>query len=132
MGEVTPNQWELTYINSIPKGKLWETPSDWSKVLPGLFGSPPSGGNAKLESFGGEWHFEIPPKRGRLHISVQLSRLKDELEPVLLLQMTARGSVGKGAAQTFDEGLEIGHQATLDAFLEITSDDAQKAWEKES
>jgi len=65
LGEVVPNQWELTYIDSIPQGALWNTPADWHEVLPGLFSPPGPVGSSRLESVGGEWHFEIPPQRGR-------------------------------------------------------------------
>lgn len=31
------NQWEITYVDRFPKGKLWQTSSDWGRLLPGLF-----------------------------------------------------------------------------------------------
>jgi uncharacterized protein (TIGR04255 family) len=128
VGEVIPNQWELTYIDSIPKGPLWESPANWCDVLPGLFGRPQLGETAQMESFGGEWHFEIPSKRGRVHMAVQLARLKDEPAPILMLQTTARGPIGKEGAADLHAGLEIGHRAILGAFLGVTSEKAQKAW----
>ena len=132
LGEIVPNQWELTYIDSIPKGPLWDSPADWHEVLPGLFLPLRHVGSVLLESFGGEWHFEISPRRGRLHISVQNTTIADDPTPVLLIQSTARGSIGKDGASDLKEGLEIGHQATLRLFLEITSDKAQKAWGRKS
>src|SRR5262249_28086253 len=36
LGEVVPNQWELTYVDQIPRGALWDTPADWHMVLPGV------------------------------------------------------------------------------------------------
>ena len=39
IGPVAVNQWELTYINSFPQDEYWQTPADWSQILPGLFGS---------------------------------------------------------------------------------------------
>ena len=36
LGEITPNQWELTYVNRVARGDLWQTPSDWHKILLGL------------------------------------------------------------------------------------------------
>ena len=29
LGDISPNQWEITYINHIPHGGLWKSPSDW-------------------------------------------------------------------------------------------------------
>jgi uncharacterized protein (TIGR04255 family) len=132
LGEVVPNQWELTYIDRIPRGPLWDTAADWHEVLPGLFSARASASGVRLESFGGEWHFEIPPRRGRLHVSVQLARVGDDPTPVLLLQSTARGPIGKEGVASLGEGLELGHRAALDTFVEITSDKAHKAWGRKS
>jgi uncharacterized protein (TIGR04255 family) len=131
-GAIRQNQWELTYIDSIPKGSLWETVADWHEVLPGLFSRPPAVEDVGFESFGGEWHFEIRPRKGRVHVSVQLARVGSEPEPVLLLQTTARGPIGNGAAVDVGAGLELGHRAALDVFLAITSEKAKEAWRRRS
>ncbi len=132
LGAVVPNQWELTYIDSIPPGVLWESPADWHTIIPGLLSRPQQTNNIPLESFGGEWHFEIPPRRGRLHLSVQFARLGDDPAPVLLLQTTARGPIGKDGIADLGEGLELGHRVALDTFLAVTSDKAHKAWGEKS
>src|SRR5262245_31566911 len=132
LGTIRQNQWELAYIDSIPRGSLWDTIADWHGVLPGLFARPQAVAGVGLESFGGEWHFEIQPRKGRVHVSAQLARVGEDPEPVLLLQTTARGPIGEGGAADLGEGLELGHQAALDIFLSITSDKAQKAWGRRS
>ncbi|MCI0461576.1 MAG: TIGR04255 family protein [Gemmataceae bacterium] len=132
LGEVAPNQWELTYIDSIPRGQLWDTPADWYKILPGLFPSGSVGDSVQLESLAGEWHYEIPPQHGRLHVSVQLARVGGDPTPVLLLQTTARGPVGEGGVANVGEGLDLGHRVAVETFFAITSADAHKAWERRS
>jgi uncharacterized protein (TIGR04255 family) len=132
LGEIVPNQWELTYIDSIPPGPLWSTPADWHEVLPGLFASRQPSVGVRLESFGGEWHYEILQQRGRLHVSVQHARVGNDPTPVLLVQTTARGSIGKEAVANLEEGLELGHRAAVDTFVKITSDKAHRAWGRKS
>jgi hypothetical protein len=122
----------LTYIDSIPKGVLWENPSDWHDVLPGLFSPLHHVGSVRLESFGGAWQFEIPPQRGRLHVIVNLAAVGDDPTPVLLLQSTARGPISQEGSRSFREGLDLGHQAAVDLFLGIISDKAGKAWGRKS
>ncbi len=129
LGEVVLNQWELTYIDSIPKGPLWATPADWHNVLPGLF-SPGSARHVRAASFVGEWHYDIPPRYGRLHISVQLARVGDDPTPTLLIQTTARGPIGSQGVARLEEGLEVGHRAAVSTFLDITSNAAHEAWER--
>jgi uncharacterized protein (TIGR04255 family) len=132
LGEVVPNQWELTYIDSIPQGTLWSTPADWHDVLPGLFSSRALPGTAELESFGGEWHYQLPPRRGRLHVSVQLARVGDDPTPVLLMQTTSRGPIGNEGVATLEEGLELGHRAAVETFIGLTSEKAHRAWGRKS
>jgi uncharacterized protein (TIGR04255 family) len=130
LGEVAPNQWEVTYIDSIPKGSLWNTAEDWHQVLPGLFPSQRYPATVLLESVVGEWHYEIPPRCGRVHISVQLARVGQDPTDVLLLQSTARGPISQETSPTLIAGLDLGHRAIVDTFLAITSPEAQKAWGK--
>lgn len=127
LGELTPNQWEVTYVDSYPRSEYWETPADWSKFLPGLFGSLFSVPDLSLEHRAAEWSFEIVPKRGRLHISARPARWRDELCDSLLVDTTARGPIGKSGLR---EGFDLGHEMAVKSFLSITSPDARKRWEE--
>ena len=125
LGEVLPNQWELAYVDYIAPGDLWRSPADWGKVLPALFGSGRVPEGLTAESVGAEWHFEIAPQRGRLHLNVNLARLGSR-EPGILLQWTARGPIGAG--MDLDAGLELGHRVTVETFLRVTSEEVQRSW----
>jgi uncharacterized protein (TIGR04255 family) len=125
------NQWEVTYVNVVPPGPLWHEPSEWSTVFPGLLGGS-APGLVRLESVGGEWHFEIPPRRGRLHVSVQHGTTKvTGTEQVLIVQMTARGPIGTDGAASLDAGLDLGHDTIVQSFVDLSSPAAHIAWGKE-
>ncbi|MFO0810093.1 MAG: TIGR04255 family protein [Gemmataceae bacterium] len=130
LGMLAVNQWELTYIDAFPKDEYWRTPAEWSKVLPGLFGDLFGTDDAELglEHRAAEWSYEIRPKRGRLHVAAHPGRAKDDNRDSLLLQMTARGPVGKGGSETLRAGLDLGHDVAYKAFLNVTSSDAKKRW----
>lgn len=130
LGQLILNQWELTYVDRIPAGELWESPADWHRVLPGLLAPPvPLPELAPETVGGGEWHFEISPQRGRLHVSAQLAKWGDAGEPALLLQMTARGPISKeGGDAELKSGLDLGHNTTVEAFLRLTSPQAHAFW----
>lgn len=129
LGDVVPNQWELTYVDHIPRGALWDSPADWDKVFPGIFAPRWAIRGTRLESVGGEWHCEIEPRRGRLHIVLQHVRAGSASGPeVLQLQTTARGPVRKEPNWDLDAGLRLGHDVIINAFLEMTSQQAQVAW----
>jgi uncharacterized protein (TIGR04255 family) len=122
------NQWEVTYVNHIPRGSVWNDPGDWAKLFSGLLGrSAPH--EARLESLSGAWHFEIPDKVGRLHIDLKHARLADGPE-VLRLTLTARGPVDDRTS--LSDGLDRGRKAIVCTFRDITSRDAQRYWGLES
>ena len=131
LGELRPNQWEIAYVNHFPKGELWQSPSDWSAVIPSL--APPRVPEqiADFENVRSEWSYVIPPARGRLHLSVtqglQSTPARGE---VLILNLTARGPIqaSDGADGAVDAGLELGHETLLRAFVSLTSEKAHAHW----
>jgi uncharacterized protein (TIGR04255 family) len=123
LGDVRPNQWELTYIDAFPRGELWNSPSDWSSLLPGLFGRllPGEELGLVLEHRAAEWAFEIQPRKGRLHVAANYGSWGPGKEASLLLHMTARGPITDG----WRTGLDIGHEAAVGAFVRVLSDEAK-------
>lgn len=126
MGPLAVNQWELTYIDHIPQGELWKSPADWPLVVPGLFPPERAPTLCNLEGVGGEWHFEIPPGRGRLHVAARSGRIGDSAELVLALHITARGPAA--SAEELTRGLDLGHEVVVATFMELTSAKAHRAW----
>ncbi|HZK81215.1 MAG TPA: TIGR04255 family protein [Humisphaera sp.] len=130
LGKIQPNQWEVTYVNFIPKGDLWDTPSDWKRILPGLW-TPPVAGSIRidLEDCGGEWRFAIEGSRGRLHANLKLARVNPEGPDILALQLTARGPASPADSElSIEVGFDIGHRAIVGSFAAMTSDEAQRYW----
>jgi len=132
LGELRPNQWEVTYVNHIPKGSVWNDPRDWVGLFPSLAALPPKASSVRLESFGGQWHYEIEPQRGRLHVNlVHGWRRKPVEQEILDLKLTARGPVKPAdeGGPSLDEGLCIGHETIVRSFTELTSAEAHEYWE---
>jgi uncharacterized protein (TIGR04255 family) len=125
LGSIRPNQWEITYINQIPRGELWETPRDWHRIIPGLI--PPWQGfeNVCVESFEIEWHHEIESRRGRLHVALSKGA-NEESSDVLHWTQTARGAAAE--LNEVETGLECGHDAIVQSFLHTSSEHAREYW----
>jgi uncharacterized protein (TIGR04255 family) len=125
------NQWEVTYVNHVPRGSLWDTPSDWGDVFPGLIGrSANPATKIKLESISGAYRFVIPPGLGRIHAQYQHGKMPGDGE-VLVLNLTARGPLlpgGSGGSQS--ECMKIGHDALVRSFVELSSNAALDHWGK--
>jgi uncharacterized protein (TIGR04255 family) len=133
LGEMTPDQWEITYVNVIPKGTIWSTPSDWTffKLLGPL---PIINGVANGETFSGEWHFEIPDKIGRLHINwihgVTKSKATSTDSEFVRLTLTARGKLigDENSPDRVLSGLDVGHKSIVNSFRELMSSEANRYW----
>ena len=134
LGDFRPNQWEVTYINHIPRGIIWKTPADWAFFRP-LTGVPTVEGVIEGESFAGEWHFTIPGQRGRLHVAWQHAEETGDGEGAdasdfIRLTLTARGPVGDDGEgiQPILDGLDLGRETIVRSFGSFMSDQANHLW----
>ena len=124
------NQWEITYVNHVAKGELWDTPADWPDIFPGLFGRRSIvTANANLEMSSLTARFEIPQRLGKVHLQAHLGKMPDEAE-VLVLNLTARGPLlDAGQGWNPASGMEIGHEALVRTFVDVSSPSALAHWE---
>jgi uncharacterized protein (TIGR04255 family) len=132
LGDLHLNQWEVTYVNHIVQGTIWDAPQDWVDIFPALTPLPSKSSLIKLESIGGEWHYEIEPKKGRLHINIAHGMQKDPLgKELIVMNLTARGPIPtiESDDEALEEGFSIGHETIVKSFKELTSDKAHKNWE---
>jgi uncharacterized protein (TIGR04255 family) len=132
LGELQPNQWEVTYVNQLLQGTLWKDLSDFDGVFRIEPVLEPNLPGVKLSGFGGEWHYDILPQKGRLHVQVLNGRLASPEAPEMLgLTLTARGPVGEDSdaeAPSLDHGLDLGHEKVVQAFHDLTTEKAHKFW----
>ncbi|MBI4578070.1 MAG: TIGR04255 family protein [Planctomycetes bacterium] len=129
LGQVRLNQWEVTYVNHIPKGDLWTGPTDWPNVLKTI--TPPAEVAGRLlESASGDWHYQIVPERGRLHVHLRHGKPAGTGPDMMVLTLTARGPIGEASDQWVNlrNGLDCGHKAIVLAFIDMTTTKAHQYW----
>jgi uncharacterized protein (TIGR04255 family) len=131
---IQPNQWEITYINHLPKDTVWRNVADWSKVFTFHAVPPPEVNACALESFNGNWIYEIAPRRGRLRVQLHHAWTAPNETEILVFNLTARGPIGEGkeGVDTIDAGLDLGHDVIVKTFAELTSPEARQFWEQKS
>ena len=129
LGKPVANLWELTYVNKILPGVLWQKPADWHRVLPGIFpvGGPQVTGH-EWATFNGSWLFVIPPQMGRIRVRVQKAVENATADVVLLLVITARCEIGESGAADWSSGIQLGHRSILKVFHDLASPEARQAW----
>lgn len=129
------NQWEITYVNQIPRGTVWSGPGDWSRVFASSVCLPHKLHGAAMESFGGEWHYEIEPQRGRLHVQLEHGWQDPpgvpERKELLIFKLTARGPVSERVEASLEEGLDLGHSTIVTAFRDVAAKEAREFWEEQ-
>jgi len=135
-----PQLWELTYVNRIPQGTLWDTPADWPNVFPGLWGGKLAVvDDAQLCGFHGQWVWEHSSFPARLYVEPKPVRLSGPPpQDVLLLSLTARGiippvqseaSVEIGSEmERIESGIRCGHDFIVSTFDKIASIEAKQVW----
>lgn len=131
LGDLHLNQWEVTYVNHIVQGTIWDCPQDWVEIFPSLTPLPSKTSQIKLESVGGEWHYEIEPQKGRLHINIAHGMQKElPGKEIIVMNLTARGPMPPNEYdnQALEEGFRIGHETIVKSFKELTSDKAHIYW----
>jgi len=131
LGEVNPNQWEVTYVNHLLKGTVWHKPGDWVDLFNGLPGPFRDTGLARLEGFSGHWRYEIPDRRGRLHVEIKHAQVgAPPGQEAVVMTLTARGSVDEdeGAVARIERGLDLGHRVIVESFRDLASQEARRHW----
>jgi len=126
------NQWEIAYVNQLPVGTVWKTPSDWNEVFASPIALPTQLPNSRLEGFDCEWRYEIGSQRGRLRIELRHGREeRDPSRELLVFNLMTRGRVDPDRdGWDLASGLDLGHDTIVNSFTQLTSDRARRIWEE--
>ena len=84
--------------------------------------------SGRLQTCAGHWTWLLRSNTGRLHAEVMHRRRTsgDDDTQLLTLKLWARGPIDKESG--LKHGLDIGHDAIVDTFFEITSDMVHEYW----
>lgn len=131
LSNIELNQWEVTYVNHIVKGQLWNDISDWSSVIPRLSVFNAAVEGQRFDAFNSTWSLVLGENKGRLHIAVKHVRVGSAKGPeALSIQLIARGPVDEKRGMPLQAGFDLGHAAIVESFTEMTSADAHKYWRR--
>jgi hypothetical protein len=123
--QMQANLWEVSYINHVQRGKLWENASDWHKFLPGLLGAPPQVDEIDLVSCGGQWRFHVG---ANATLAVRVDQPANHETPTVRLRLTARGKLASSNPEEWLTGVDRGREAIVRAFAAIVSREARDYW----
>ena len=132
LGEIRPNQCEVTYRNHIEPGECWTRPGQLEGALTLWASAPPDPflGEPEEARFAVQYLIQgaAGGPTGRLHVTLEPARRTSDGTPVLVLDLTARGwpqGEGIGGVLQF---LDTGRERIVRAFTALTTPCQQRVW----
>jgi len=131
---IEPLQYEMTYINHIPKGDGWVDMSNIGEVFPDFafkvnkdrFLRGPEGINWRTS-------FTLPDQAGRMHVTIQYVKARDTGQPLLILNLTVRGIGNDKSSEGMWLWFDLAREWIVRGFADLTGEEVQKnIWKKKN
>jgi len=132
LGEIVPDQCELTYIDHIEQFGVWKRHGEIEKVIrlwnPGTGARPPG----QPENMRFEVKYIIADAKetplGRISVQVIPAFRRADSLPIFVMQSIARGSpIGEGTDGVL-AFLDLAHEWQIKTFVSMTTEEMHKAW----
>jgi uncharacterized protein (TIGR04255 family) len=127
LGVISATQYELSYINHIAAGGLWDQKRGLGSLLPWL--APPYAldGDAFEPEFA--MHAPVPMCRGRLHVTGKIGLRAGNATPILAMELTVRGApVKAGEDGDIVSWMDVARDRIVRTFVKLTSEEARQHW----
>lgn len=133
LGKLKPIEFELTYINHIPKGQGWETTDDLEFVFRDFNWQTRKGRFLpKPANYAWQVRFAFPEEQGSLSAKLSQGKRKTDGTPVLVLEMAARGMPNDSSHDGMKHWLDLAHEWIVRGFADLTTDEIQNSiWKRE-
>ena len=131
LGTLVPQQYELTYIDLIPKGQGWENPGDLEKLFPNLL-SLTRQGSLLNDVQGINWQIllDLPDDLGQLGVSIRNAQRVSNEQEFIHMEFKA---MSNRAYQPMLAWFENAHNTINNFFSNLVSDEIQeKFWGRTS
>lgn len=132
LGEIVPDQCELTYIDHIEQAGVWTRHGELEKVIRLWNAGTGVRALGQPENVRFEAKYVISDAKGTPvgRISVQLipAFRRVDGQPIFVMQSIARGSPIEEDADGVMAFLDLAHEWQLKTFVAITTEDMHKAW----
>jgi len=126
VGQLEPQQYEMTYVNHIMQGNGWHSLREIGKVFPDVGWRDQTGRFLhSLEAVNIRLSFVLPNRSGRLHATIRTALRRQDGFPMLLLDMTARGIPKEHSRDAMWEWFDIAHEWIVRGFADLTGPEMQ-------
>jgi len=133
LGEFKPTEYELSYINHIPKGQGWNTIEDLPRIFSDFVWRQIAG-RFLPNPINIAWQtaFPLPGKKGRLTVNLKEAIRTDDKTPLFVLELTTRGLGESTSKEAIREWFDVAHEWIVKGFTDLTTPEVQRLiWERE-
>ena len=131
---IEPTECELTYINHIPMDHGWKSAADIGKIIPDFrWRSSVQRPFLRRPSLV-TWRasFDLPEKRGRLHVKMEQVQRKIDDTPILLFELSVRGLGEEKSWVAIRPWFDLAHEWIVRGFADLTSPKVQQqVWKRD-
>lgn len=127
---IVPQQYQLTYIDLVPKGQGWESLSEVGNVFPDFISLPSTHALfSNTNSIALQVLLALPDEASQLQMTIRDGIRRSDNQLTFYLDLTARGEALDTSHESLRNWFERAHEWILQLFLEITGDEIQdKYW----
>lgn len=132
LGKIEPQQFEMTYVNHIPRGDALQSLNEVAKVFPDFgWRDNESRFLSHPEAYHWRTSFALPDNTGRLHTTIRSAVRREDGEPILLFELTARG-IGQDASEdSMWTWFDVAHEWIVRGFTDLTGNVMHKdVWKR--
>ncbi len=127
LGTLKPNQYELTYVNHMPRGEGWARLSDIENVFPEFQCKVGNRFLPEPENISWRKVYRLPNDVGRLHVTLRLAISRESKDRIMILELTARGFT----TNKIDTWFDMAHEWIVKGFSDLTSQSIQQSvWKR--
>ena len=131
LGNLVTKEYELSYIDLIPRGYGWENFGDLGKVFPSLLSSTgQSILSTNISSINWQTILDLPNNHGRLRIAIRSAARISDNHQLLHIEFNAHGNRQDESMRVW---FDIAHNAVTELFSNLVSKEIQeKFWGQKS
>jgi uncharacterized protein (TIGR04255 family) len=133
LGDLSPEQAELTYVNHIPAGERGSPRQPLSRYVQCWRGAPESSGLGPEEETSFRTQYVVRRSGipvARLFVELDSAYTNTGHAPIYVLNMIARGAPDLPSVSGAFEFLDNAHRWIVTGFTHLTTDEAHKLWER--
>ncbi|MCP5002896.1 MAG: TIGR04255 family protein [Planctomycetes bacterium] len=132
LGELSPIEYELSYINHIPRGQGWETIEDLPSIFSDFVWKQADGRYLpNPEKISWQTEFPLQEKNGHMIVNLKQATRSEDKAPLLVLELKARGIGESTCKEATREWFDLAREWIVKGFTDLTTPEVQKIWEQE-